>query len=118
VKISTPNRYGPLQDGFGFELGEGYQVLVGRNNSGKSAVLQLVFKTLMRDGNFGAEKLCLLLTDRDYVQPTTETAGSHLASFNVTLLNQMDGTPLQYSGRNIGWDHLPRILLNHSIGSW
>lgn len=80
VRISTANRYGPLQDGFAFELGEGYRVLVGRNNSGKSAILQLVFKTLMRDNTFGPDKICLLLTDRDYVQSTTEPGGSNLSS--------------------------------------
>lgn len=55
MQISTPNRYGPLQDGFAFELGDGYIVLVGENNSGKSAVLQLAFKTLCRHPEFGVE---------------------------------------------------------------
>jgi len=32
-----PERYGPLQDGFTFDLQEGYQVLVGANDSGKSS---------------------------------------------------------------------------------
>ncbi len=114
MRISTPNRYGPLQGGFAFDLEEGYKVLIGRNNSGKSAILQLVFKTLMRDARFGAERLCLLLTDRDYVQPSTETGGMSMASFNGQLHGPVDGTPMQHSTRNIDWSILPRLLLNHT----
>lgn len=114
VNISTTKRYGPLQEGFSFELGEGYKVVVGRNNSGKSAILQLVFKVLMRDGNFGAEKICFLSTLRDHVQPTTETGGLSFASFNNSLLSQLDGTPIHHSGWNIAWNDLPRFLLNHT----
>ena len=67
VKISTTSRYGPLQEGFGFDLTEGYKVLVGRNNSGKSAILQLAFRALMSDQAHGPERVCLLPTVRDYV---------------------------------------------------
>jgi energy-coupling factor transporter ATP-binding protein EcfA2 len=114
MRISTPDRYGPLQTGFSFEFIEGYSVLVGRNNSGKSAILQLVFRTLMRDTNFANEKLCLLLTERDLVQATTETGGSNLSNFNGDVLSRINGTPLQHSGWGVPWDQLPRILLNHT----
>jgi putative AbiEii toxin of type IV toxin-antitoxin system len=114
VRISTQNRYGPLQAGFAFDLEKGYKVLIGRNNSGKSAILQLVFKTLMRDGSFGAERLCILLTDRDYVQPSTETGGMSLAAFNQNVHGPVDGTPMQHSTRSIDWSILPRLLLNHT----
>ncbi len=35
---------GPLQENFQFEVPDGYAVLIGANNSGKSGVLQLSFR--------------------------------------------------------------------------
>ncbi len=116
MRISTQNRYGPLQEGFAFELDGGYRVLVGENNSGKSAVLQLVFKTLIRVPEYGAERLCILLTNRAYVQPSAETGGFNLATFNQQLLQVLDGTPLPQGAPigNADWSILPRLLLNHT----
>lgn len=116
MNISTSSRYGPLQERFTFELGEGYVVLVGENNSGKSAILQLIFKTLMRLPDFGAERLCLLLADRAYVQNSNETGGQNLSNFNQNLLGQLDGTPLQHASPvpNVDWSTLPRLLLSHT----
>src|SRR5437870_4065290 len=115
VKISTTNRYGPLQEGFGFDLAEGYRVLVGRNNSGKSAILQLVFRALMREQAYGPERICLLPTVRDYVQATTETGGSNLQNFNTNIvLPNLEGAPLNHSAWNIDWSQLPKLLLNHT----
>ncbi len=115
MQIATPSRYGALQDGFAFELGDGYVVLVGENNSGKSAVLQLVFKTLIRHPDFGTERLCLLLEDRAYVQQSNETGGQNLANFNTQLLTYLDGAPLQHaSPAPFDWSTLPRLLLNHT----
>ena len=42
ISVTTPS-YGPLQTGFAFEIRDGYSVLIGPNDLGKSAILQLIF---------------------------------------------------------------------------
>jgi len=114
VRIQAGTRYGPLQPGFSFELERGYKVLIGKNNSGKSAILQLAFTVLLRNGDFGPDGLCLVLTDRDYVQGSAETQGGNLSSFNGQLLNNMSAAPLQHNDRIAQWGYLPIFLLNHT----
>lgn len=62
--IATPAAFGPLQASFNFGLEDGYSALVGANNAGKSAILQLMFRSLIGDPGFGSEHVCLILADR------------------------------------------------------
>jgi len=54
------DRYGPIRENFHFDLVEGYTALVSANNAGKSALLQLIFRSLFGEGTFGAEKIALI----------------------------------------------------------
>ena len=42
--VTAPERYGPLQADFQYDLRAGLTVLIGPNNAGKSALLQLLFR--------------------------------------------------------------------------
>ena len=43
--LHTDQPYGPLQGNFHMVIPDGYSVLIGPNNAGKSAILQLIFRT-------------------------------------------------------------------------
>jgi hypothetical protein len=116
MTISTPGRYGALQEGFSIELPDsGYVVLTGSNNSGKSAILQLAFNQLFTEEPFGSGRIALLLPERTYVQTSTETGGRTLEAYNQELRDQLAGAILGYDGpKGPSANELPRLLLNHS----
>lgn len=116
MNIALGQQYGPLQPNFSIEMPqEGYTCLTGPNNSGKSSILQLIFRMLQVDGSYGASKCVLLLPDRGYVAATAESGGRVLESFNGELYNQLNSTPLrfdqQYGPQRF---ELPRLLLGHT----
>src|SRR2546429_6965082 len=115
LDVSTPNVYGPLQAGFTFGIKDGYQVLTGPNNAGKSAILQMVFKTVFRQGGEMQQKIALLLPDRDHVMPTLQTGGRELISYSSELHTQIDAQPLMYdSPRGPARNELTALLLGHT----
>ena len=68
IQAASTGRYGALQEGFSIVLGNGYQVLVGTNDSGKSSILQLAFVAATEDANYGLDKTVLLLPERTFGQ--------------------------------------------------
>lgn len=116
IKIGTDQKeFGPLKPGFTFDLEEGYQVLVGENNSGKSAIIQLIFKKLAREiSEFDLNKVCLVLPERNFVDISTETGTRTLENHNVELSNAMSRTILNYSTyQSPPKSELPKLLLTH-----
>jgi putative AbiEii toxin of type IV toxin-antitoxin system len=111
------NRYGPVQANFSLTLpSTGYQVLVGPNNYGKSSILQFIFVWAFRaaQSEIGADRVALLLPDRDFVNPTTQTAGRTLVAWNSDLVNQISGAPLTYDApRGPARNELLSLLVNH-----
>lgn len=115
MNITTNTRFGPLQEGFALDLPEtGLVVLTGPNNAGKSAVLQLTFKTLMQAPGFGANSLAILFPERNYVQSSAETGGRQLEAYNNDVFGRIQGTVLTYEAAQLNTSELPRLLLNHS----
>lgn len=117
-KVESPGEYGPLRAGFHFDASRGYTALVGPNNSGKSALLQLIYRTLIDDGEFGASRVVLILPDRDYVEATTETGGQTLTNWNNQLAQQLHGQPLSYASVPPSGPvrpQLPRLLLHGDL---
>lgn len=115
---SHSDRIGPLQPGFRFDLGSGYQALVGGNNAGKSAILQLVFRQAVAHGEFGLDRTCLILPDRHFLSGTNEAGGSRLSTYNTQLFNLSNPIlsyedPQQRSGSGLNAHELPKILLSH-----
>jgi energy-coupling factor transporter ATP-binding protein EcfA2 len=104
--------------GFSFKLQDGYTALFGLNGSGKSSILQLIFKTLVNDAAFGRDHVVYIEAERGWVSPTTEVQGQTIADYNRGLASQFpDNGPsntLSYTGfhgNNPG--DLPKYLLNH-----
>jgi len=114
--FATPNRFGPLNEGFSFQVNEGLTSLVGLNDSGKSALLQLAFINLFDNGEYGAGRICLLLPERMYVLSSTETGGRSLEQFNTELRTAIGNTLIPYEDYSFGPSRreLPRLLLNHT----
>lgn len=97
VTVRTDAQYGPLNAGFTYDLRKGYTALVGPNNSGKSSLLQLIFRHLFgATGQVGPTGAALILPDREYIQPTTETGGRSLEQWNAELNGWLSSQPLQY----------------------
>jgi len=113
---TSTNQYGPLQPNFTFDLEDGYTVLIGRNNSGKSAILQLLFsKLVLHTQEVGPDKICLLLPERIFVDVSTETAGRTLRSHNSEFAEKIKPHPLQYHKYSSpSKSELPKLLLSHT----
>src|ERR1700724_3482491 len=111
------NRYGPLQVNFSLTLPRtGYQVLVGPNNFGKSSILQFIFTWAFRvaDAGMGGDRVALLLPDREFVNPTTQTGSRTLAAWNNDLIGQIANAPLLYDQpKGAPRNELLSLLLNH-----
>jgi ABC-type cobalamin transport system ATPase subunit len=114
VNVPSNSRYGPLQVGLSLEIGEGYHVLVGNNNAGKSALLQLAFVNAV--DSTGPGSAALLLSDRDLVMGSTETAGQNLEDYNNQLAAGIRGYPRRFETANAAaaTSQLARLLLTHS----
>ncbi len=114
IKLNnTQPRYGALGQGFALTIDDGYQVLVGPNNSGKSSILQLAFNTVIQ--THGSDHVALVLPERALVAPTTETGGRMLQNFNGELGGQIATTPMVYDGvRGPNALELPRLLITHT----
>lgn len=112
---STP--YGPLQAEFHYDARYGYTALVGPNNAGKSSLLQLIFRTLHGDGEFGAERIALILTDRDYVDATIQPGSRTLSQWNSELVQNFRSHPLGHAGGHVGpaRSELPRLLMHGNL---
>jgi ABC-type multidrug transport system ATPase subunit len=111
------NRYGPLQPNFSLTLPRtGYHVLVGPNNFGKSSILQFIFTWAARvaGSEIGGDRVALLLPDREFVNPTTQTGGRTLGAWNNDLMGQIASAPLLYDQtRGAPRNELLSVLVNH-----
>lgn len=110
-------RYGPLQPRFILTLPEnGYHVLVGPNNYGKSSILQYAFVYACRAAEpLSTDFVALLLPDRDFVNPTTQTGSRTLANYNAELASQLTSSPLAYNSPSgaAPRNELFSLLVNH-----
>lgn len=107
-------QYGPLSPGFKFTLKDGYWVLVGENDVGKSSILQFLFRNTLNTSGPGS--LCYIPADRDYIETTTESQGRALEDYNQELFaGALNSTILSSaSEQNPYRRELPRLLLTHT----
>lgn len=94
IQLGADQPYGPLHGDFRYAVRAGYTGLVGPNNTGKSSLLQLIFRSLYNDAEFGAAATCLVPADRDYVTRTTETGGRTLTVWNQELYQHLASSPI------------------------
>ena len=98
--LQAPADYGAFRGGFQFGLAKGYSTLAGRNNSGKSTLLQLVFKLLYAPGSISRDSICLIPQDRQYAHPTTQPPTT-LLEYNNKLYSLCDGQPIRYDSARL-----------------
>lgn len=116
--ISISEQYGALQAGFQYDVRSGYTALVGPNNAGKSSLLQAIFRTLANDDTAaGLDGVALILPDRQFVEPTTQTSGMTLREWNNNLLPQLRALPLPHGSSAPGPNRpaLARVLMHGSF---
>src|SRR6267143_1436176 len=101
IQLNQP--YGPYPNSFRLILKEGYSVFVGRNNSGKSGILQRIFVHFCQRGDFGSGAVCYLGPDRQYVKSQSPPPTS-LAQYNNDLLQQITNSPRGFDSAR-GPDH-------------
>jgi ABC-type Mn2+/Zn2+ transport system ATPase subunit len=80
INITTQSQQGPITEGFTIDLNGDYIALVGENNSGKSSILQCIFKKCSSGDPYNLENVCFLLPDRIYVDVNTQVGGRTLVN--------------------------------------
>jgi energy-coupling factor transporter ATP-binding protein EcfA2 len=110
--------FGVVPAGPVLTLSEGYTVLVGANNAGKSTMLQALFSAAMRNESpFGDHRVCLLLPERGVVSDSIEVGGRQLRDFNREVFSNGMGkgsNPLRYDSYGVvDRATLLRLLLTH-----
>ena len=108
--------FGPLRPGFEFDIHDGYTVLVGENDIGKSSIIQYVARACFNNRNFGNERTGFIPAERDYVDNTSETQGGHLANWNGQLSGILNNQnrPTSYASPEINANLLSKFFLTHS----
>jgi hypothetical protein len=87
--------FGLLSNGFQFSLQTGYTALIGTNDSGKSTILQFVFKSLFQTSEISRGSYCLIPANRYYVTQGTRSS-MRLDDYNKILYEHMQssGAPI------------------------
>ena len=117
ITFAPQSQQGPITAGFTIDLDGDYIVLVGENNSGKSSILQSIFKKCLTDNTpQNMNNVCLLLPDRIYVDTNTQVGGRILTHYNQELANTISGNNRGYNAPSNGplGSELPKLLLNHT----
>ncbi len=97
LKQRKNETYGLIPENFQFDLQIGYSVLAGRNNEGKSTVLQFIFKSLVGTSEVSNNDFCIINQDRQYILPTTQPPTT-LMQFNNDLFEVCNNSPKSSEG--------------------
>lgn len=96
MQITAREKFGLIKEGAHYDIQDGLSVIVGRNDVGKSTLLQLAFKNLFEKSEVGSSKICLLLPERIFIDSTIEINGSTFESYNREIYDHLRGGPLPY----------------------
>lgn len=100
LALLAQSTYGVIPKDFTFSLPEGYSVLAGKNDSGKSTLLQFVFRSLYSPGSIPRNSICLIPQDRQYISPTTKPPAS-LDQYNHDMFQQCQSAPRRSDSGNL-----------------
>jgi predicted ATP-dependent endonuclease of OLD family len=117
MNIDVIGQYGALSHGFNFTLPDvGYVAITGPNNSGKSSILQYIFKDLFvrNVAPFDQSSNVIIFTERIHVLPDTQPSTESLAYYNNAVYQQINTAILNHDDSKLASNRLPRLLLNHS----
>jgi ABC-type cobalamin/Fe3+-siderophores transport system ATPase subunit len=119
VRTITPgSQYGPLRADLHYDLQTGYSVLLGKNNAGKSSLLQLIFRDLTAQNDpQGFRSTALILADRGYVDPTAQPGAGSLETWNRDIIRYLASEPLQHGTNLLGptRSELTRLLMHGDL---
>ena len=117
INFRIESNQGPLPKDFHINLEGNYIALVGANNAAKSSILQAIFKKFWNQQNAKNKcETCLILPERIFVHPTTETGGNTLEWYNGQLQGTIgtNSANRSYAGlQGPSSSDLPKFLLNH-----
>jgi predicted ATP-dependent endonuclease of OLD family len=102
--------YGPLSPQMEVKIPEGYVVLVGENDVGKTAVLQSVFLHMFNEGK--AAEICFIPKYRDFIRQTTETGGTDLGTVNTEVAGILKSQKMRHENYNGVYQKIFAVLLN------
>ncbi len=116
IAFTTQSQQGPITAGFTIDLSGDYIALVGENNSGKSSILQCIFKKCASGDPYNLDNVCFLLPDRIYVDINTQVGRQTLDAYNSELANTIasNNRPYNAPGNGPASSELPKLLLNHT----
>lgn len=100
---SLPQQYGPLQLGLLIEFDNGYNAFVGKNNSGKSAILQFLTNYLYE--RVPKHEYVYIPTQRHLTRVTSQIGQTSLAAWNEQLRQKIINEP----ARSENIDNLPPV---------
>ena len=116
-----PSTYGIVKKGFGLELCNGYNVLVGANDCGKSTVLQLLFRYFCNSSGSGLKSvnvnnIVFIPSHRISIVETAEIGAKSFEEYNSSLARILHERPL-HTGRLVddggNVSDLWALLLHH-----
>jgi predicted ATPase len=85
--IQITEKYGPLQENLSVSLPDGYCVIIGENDVGKTAILQRIFISLFQTSEIPRDSICFIPKNRDTIVSNSSTAGQTLERINVEIYN-------------------------------
>jgi hypothetical protein len=101
--------YGPIRGDFEFPIHHRFTAIVGKNNSGKSILLQLAFVHHVMTKT--ASNVCFIPQDRQYISKRT-TPNIPLNALNLQIYTQCANTPRHSSGITVDISELYVALLH------
>lgn len=97
ANLGFTNQYGVIPASFGFQFSKGYSVLVGKNDAGKTTLLQWIFARLIQTlSPTPWDSAAIILTDRFYITSHTRTEQT-LALYNQGFLNAYVNNPKPFN---------------------
>jgi|CXWL01.1.fsa_nt_gi ABC-type multidrug transport system ATPase subunit len=114
ITNSTGQKYGPVPIGLKLEIPDGYSVFAGKNNAGKSCLLQLIFREVRNHGLFLTGNFVLIPADRPYIRNTTSPSNT-LQQYNENLFGAISAGPRTYPSPGVpDSDSLHSLLLHRT----
>lgn len=104
--------YGILPTNFKFNLQTGYTVLAGKNDTGKSTILQFIFKEIYTKSEESRTSTCLISSKRSQISPNMQPGQEKLDQYNHALYDLIKHNPLTHDTNNLNTQDLSKLFLH------